>query len=127
MADKSSAPVQQEWQVVCGPHTDGSNDGQVRRTMSEAMYSILRSQAGDLHRSAATLLQQSARKVLQQHKSACSARCPAWSGNGNGRIIIDRSGASSESTKIPRSNVTRSQRDEAGQAVRPEPNDWEVV
>ncbi len=72
-ASTSQAPVSQGWEVVCNYSQSDENSSKpttaIRRSMTDASSVRLRSQAGDLEQPATSLLQHSARKMLQRQRT----------------------------------------------------------
>ena len=117
-----SESTRQEWQVVFEPGRVPPADGSGCRVIGEASYTTLRSHAGPLHEPAVSLLQQSARNLLQQGY-VCSAKSPA--SNGDMRVL-GHFGTNAGSSTNPGVTVPTANTDEQTKAA-PQPSDWEFL
>ena len=124
-----SGSTRQEWQVVFEPDkvSSGGSDGSGCRVIGEASYTTLRRHAGPLHEPAVSLLQQSARNLLQQGY-ICSAKSTASDRHAETKVLDwvadTNAGMSTKSDALVQQST--SNRDEQAKAAPP-PIDWEFL
>ena len=117
-----SGCTRQEWQVVLEHDRVPPGDGSSCRVIGEASYTTLCSHAGPLHKPAVSLLQQSARNLLQQGY-VCSAKSSASNVDTRvaGHFADTNAGPSTNSESVPSANS-----DELTKAA-PLPSGWELL
>lgn len=111
--------TRQEWQVVVEPDRAPSGVGSDCKIIGEASFATLRSHAGPLDEAAVSLLQQSARNLLQRGY-ICPVKTPTSKGetSAQGQLAADPSSYA---------GVTHPTADEAQILAAPQSSDWELL
>ena len=117
-----SVSSRQEWQIVFESDKVHPGDGSGCRIIGEASYTTLRSHAGPLHEPAVSLLQQSARTLLQQGY-VYSAKSTASDGETR---VLGRGPDRNANPSINFGVSVATTRDEQLKAAPPL-NDWEFI
>lgn len=111
--------TRQEWQVVVEPDRAPSGVGSDCKIIGEDSFATLRSHAGPLHEPAVSLLQQSARNLLQRGY-VCPVKTPTSKGE-----------TSAQSQLAPEANsyagATHPTAGEAQILAAPQSSDWELL